>query len=316
MLKTNSRQVEKFYDVLSQTTNQLVKLLKKDYFSALTLSANFILEGEVVEDDLSTDAIEELTKTYTKLEHESFNKEEIRKSFQLCLLQGLKYENQNLSLMTPDSIGLIFALLVDFIFPDKQPLNILDASVGTGNLLFTMLNNSQLEINNLFGVDPSYKVLEVALAQADLLNYDIELIHQDSRNPIIVPDLDLIIADLPDTDEAQDLSYRIVENLLKYASSGGYFIFTIPNDFFTRPGNEQMKQAILQETYMHALIALPQNMFKTIEAQKSILILHKRGENIAPTKDILVFNFPSFQDKPAVQKAVTQLENWFKQIKE
>ena len=93
---------------------------------------------------------------------------------------------------------------------------------------------------------------------------------------------------------------------------GGRMLLLIPNDFFTRIGNENARSHFT-ETHIQALIALPNDLFKSIDVQKSILILQKRGENVDITKDILVFNFPSFNDQQAVQAAIVKLENWFKQ---
>ena len=310
MRQKDHHKVEAFYDVLFETTSKLVVHLKLPYFKALSLSVDYLLEGEVINDDLSPEIINEMNALYRQLD-QSFEREEIRRAFQLCLLQGLKHENESLSMITPDSIGLLFAVIINAIYKEDKLLNILDASVGSGNLLFTVLNHTNLKVDKLFGVDPSYLMLEVALALAELLNYNIEFIHQDARNPLVVPALDLVIADLPDDFNDPELPYRIVQNLIQYVASGGYFVFLIPNDFFTRTGNDKMREIILNETFMQGLIALPEDLFQSAEVQKSILILQKRGEQVEITKDILVFNFPSFQDQEAVKQAIVKLQSWF-----
>src|SRR5690606_33758528 len=126
-------------------------------------------------------------------------------------------------------------------------------------------------------------------AQAELLNYNIELIHRDARHSLLVPLLDLVIADLPDDVEDKQLPYSIVQNLLQYVAPGGYFLFLIPNDFFNRLGHEAMREIILKEAYIIGLITLPEDLFKSRDVYKSILILQKRGEGITITKDILIF---------------------------
>ena len=45
------------------------------------------------------------------------------------------------------------------MFAEKDEVIMLDASVGTGNLLFTVLNNSRINVKKLYGVDPSYEAL-------------------------------------------------------------------------------------------------------------------------------------------------------------
>lgn len=310
MNRPDPQKVEIFYDVLFETTSLLVQHLKLHFFKAFAMSINYLLEGEVINDDLSPEIVDRMNALYKTLD-QSFEREEIRKAAQLCLLQGLKHENESLSMMTPDSIGLLFAIIFKAIMKEDKPITLLDASVGTGNLLFSFLNNSTFTPDKIYGVDPSYLMLEVALAQAELLNYNIELIHRDARHSLLVPLLDLVIADLPDDVEDKQLPYSIVQNLLQYVAPGGYFLFLIPNDFFNRLGHEAMREIILKEAYIIGLITLPEDLFKSRDVYKSILILQKRGEGITITKDILIFKFPSFQDQDAVKEAIAKLKQWF-----
>lgn len=311
MLTTDHQRIEKFYDVLSQTTDILYRNLNLSFFEVLILSCNYILDGEVINDDLSSEVRYELETIYSQLKGEPFNKEEIRRAFQLSLLQGLKHENLNLSMITPDSIGLLFAYLINNLYPDTSTINILDGTIGSGNLLFSMLNNSHVEADLIYGVDQSYDFLEIALTLADLLDYPIELIHQDSRKPLVTPLFDLIIADLPNYPDLPEMANEIIANLMNYGKPGAFYLYLIPNDIFSNESSEELKSIILEQAHIQALIALPDDMFKSIDRAQSILILRKRDDNIEPIKDILVFNFPSFKDKEATEKAIDQLTNWF-----
>jgi site-specific DNA-methyltransferase (adenine-specific) len=314
MLQIDHENIEKLYDVLHTTTLLIHEKLKINYIDALILSSNYLLDGETVNEELDEESIETLSSIYTQLENERVNTEEIRKAFQLCLLTGFKHLNLSLSHMTPDSMGVLFAYLVDKLYPSGEINKILDVTVGTGNLMISMLNQLKANYQGLYGVDSNYQFLQIALTLASLTDYHIELINQDSRGPLMIPQFDLIIGDLPTRYDSsiETITTDIISNAMNYGLPGGYYIYLIPNDFFTQSGNEVVKDVILSNTYMQALIALPESMFKTIEAQKSILILRKRGEGIEPIKDILVMNFPSFKDQEGVKKAMNQLDNWFK----
>jgi site-specific DNA-methyltransferase (adenine-specific) len=313
MLPINHENIEKFYDVLHTTTLMIHENLKINYIDALILSSNYLLDGEVINDELDEVKIETLNDTYSQLEDMRINPEEIRKAFQLCLLTGFKHLNLSLSHMTPDSMGVLFAYLIDKLYPKGEISKILDVSIGTGNLMIAMLNHLKANYQDLYGIDTNYQFLQIALALASLTDYHIELINQDSRGPLMIPQFDLIIGDLPTKQDTNDemITTEMISNVMNYSLPGGYLIYLIPNDFFNEAGNDLLKDVILTNTHMQALIALPESMFKTIEARKSILILRKRGEGIEPIKDILVMNFPSFKDQEAVRKAMDKLDDWF-----
>ena len=315
MQKVNHDKVEKFYDVLNESTTLLLEQQNQSYMDALIESSGYILDGDVINDDLNQDAILSLKQLYTELENKEFNQEEIRKAFQLCLLTGFKHQKTGMSTMTPDSMGVLVAYLIDQLYPSNKQIDVIDATVGTGNLMVTVLNHAaKTQFGALYGIDLNYQHLEIALMLAQLTDHEIELVHQDSRKKLIIPQTNLIIADLPTGYEKNydlKLPYQIVNNLMQYNLPGGYFIYLIPNDFFERDGQEDIKQTILTDTFIHALITLPETMFKTQYSKKSILILRKRGADIEPTKEILVLNFPSFKDQIAVKKAMDQLNVWF-----
>src|SRR5699024_1291664 len=81
-------------------------------------------------------------------------KEDWRKLTQLLLLKGSKDENlQPNHQLTPDSIGFLFVFLIEQLTLKKeQPLEILDITVGMGNLLLTILINLQAANYSVNGV--------------------------------------------------------------------------------------------------------------------------------------------------------------------
>ena len=68
------------------------------------------------------------------------DKEEIRKAIQLAILKGMKKSVQVNHQMTPDAIGLLVSYFVKEMTKDKKELSILDPALGTGNLLYTIMN--------------------------------------------------------------------------------------------------------------------------------------------------------------------------------
>lgn len=317
MFEVNHQKVEKFYDCISETASILYKHLSKSYLDALILAIKYLLDGEIINDDLDAETIAELNRHYQALEQESFNPEEMRRAYQLALLFGLKQDHRSLSQITPDSIGLLLTYFIERFYDQKTVIDILDATVGSGNLLVSILNQTKREFRHIYGVDKDYQQLELALSLAELIDYDIEFIHQDSRKPLIVPQFNLIIADLPSGYEPltnnPDVPVEIIENLMQYNQAGGFFFYLIPADLFSRENSQKLKEVILNHSHIQALISLPDSMFKTKEAKKAILILRKRGPEILPTKEILVLEMPSMQQRDQVKQALNRFDQWFAQ---
>lgn len=325
MLKVNENKIEKFYDVIDDSTMVLAEYTKKSYLECLSITSKNIISQSIddvlVEDD---EVLAKLQKIYEQIEELDFNNEEIRKAFQLAMLKGFKHNNANLSSITPDSIGILISYIVDKIFNKQTNISILDPTVGTGNLLMTLINNSELNYQQIYGVDNNYDFLNLALSITQLLDINIQFYHQNSLKPLMVPLVDLIISDLPVDDEEYYLleslitaknkivykPYLLVEHFMKYCKDGGYLIYLIPNNFFEYNKYEIIKDIIFKETYIQALIHLPSSLFKNHENQKSILILQKKGKNILPIKEILMLMFPSFKDADNVKKAIDKINEW------
>ena len=77
-------------------------------------------------------------KSYDSINLSRFTKEEIRKSFQLAILKGMKESVQPNHQMTPDSIGMFSRILTKEVYQKQSAYRLLDPAVGTGNLLTTV----------------------------------------------------------------------------------------------------------------------------------------------------------------------------------
>lgn len=318
MLNTNHEKVENFFDYLDNSALAIYEHTKMSYLDALLLAVDYLLENEEKLTKLEDEILDKLKSLASLVLDISFNKEEIRKAFQLALLKAFKHLNISYSDITPDSIGLLYAYLTDLLYQSNKKISILDATVGSGNLLFSFLNNTNVHVGKIYGVDINSKYINIAYYLAELLEYEVEFFNQDNLDKMLVPPVDLIISDLP-TDEIVNIKdkitykpYLMIENLFKYAKSGSYMIYLIPNNFFDHPKNDVMKNIILQNSYIQAILQLPSDMFKDISQQKSILILRKKGENVSVTREILMLSFPSFSEQVKVKIAFDKINHWYK----
>ncbi len=325
MININHEKVERFYDYLDEASLIIYNRMKLDYLDCFLYAVDYILVNEKRLNKLEQPVMDELGNAYKKIADESFNKEEIRKAFQLLLLKTFKHLQFNMSDITPDSIGLLFAYFTDLFFKAGSKINVLDATVGCGNLLFSMINNSNRDFDKIYGIDINSPYIDIAYHLADLLEYEVEFFNQNNLDMMLVSPSDLIICDLP-VDEEKDINkleivtaknnvkykpYLMIDNFMKYGKDGCYFIYLIPNDFFVHTYNELMKDIILKNTYIQAIIELPKDMFTDAKYQKSILILRKKGEKVKINKEILMLSFPSFKETEKVKTSIDKINQWF-----
>lgn len=326
MKNINHDKVERFFDFIDSSLTAIYEKTKQNYFTCLFYVFDFLIYDTDSLNRLDEELINTLDNYYKDIKDESFNQEEIRKAVQLSLLKGLKHENMHLSETTPDSLGILFAYIIDILYAKERDLSIFDPNVGFGNLLFSLLNSSNKNFSKIYGVDQNQVYLEFARRVADLLEYEIEFFNQNNLRDMLIPPVDVVISDLPMGEEeltfntelithAQDVKYKpylMIENFMKYVKEGGYFFYLIPNDFFIMPNNELIKGIILNETNIQGIIELPDDLFNDEKAKKSILILQKKGKTVPVNKEILMMRFPSFKDKEKVQNAVNQIKLWYK----
>lgn len=321
MLNVNHNNVEAFFDYLDEATNIIFENQKKDYLNCFLKAIDYILKDDLSLNSLDDEIIKELDLIYQKIADITFNKEEIRKAVQLSLLKAFKYLNISFDMITPDTVGILYSYLVDLLFTNHENISVFDPNVGCGNLLFSLINNSKIEFNKIYGVDINYHFLDVSIHLANLLEYSVEFFNQNNLDKLLVPPVDLVISDLPTGNEENSSSefnykpYIMMDNFMKYGKEGAYYIYLIPNNFFTQPQNEMIKEIILSNTFIQAIIELPQSMFTDKKYQKSIIILQKKGKNIKVNKEILMLSFPNFNDKEKVTKAIDKINHWHKQNK-
>lgn len=339
----NLSNIEMFFDIIDESAlilynyysriynNFKEESLYRNYIDVLTESIENILEGEIFQDGLNTEEMNRLNELYSNMKDQQFSREEIRKAIQLAILKGIKHLHISNTLITPDSIGILFSYFIDKLFYENDKIDICDTTVGSGNLLFTVLNNIKTNHRNLYGIDINYSQIKLALSLAELLDYNIEFHNKSAIQNQYFPQVDLMIGDLPVDNineidlknvesylinkEIQYLPYFIIEQNFKYVKNGGYLIYLIPNDFFEHQGSNLIKEIILSKSYIQSIIALPDSLFKKNKFGKSIFILQKKGENVVEPKEIFIMNLSSIIDDKKVKNVINRFNLWHSENK-
>lgn len=325
--------VERLFTIFDKSARIIESELSITYLEALAVTAENIFYDEINEQDLSEITIKRLNKIYNdnNLEIDLQDQENVRKAFQLAILNGMKDHAQPNHQMTPDGVGLFVNYLVDKLLHDKNSFTILDLAVGTGNLLTTILNGQRDKEITAYGVEIDDLLLKLAFANANLQKHPIQFFNQDSLEPLFIDPVDITVTDLPvgyypKDERAKQFAvhaksghtfahHLFIEQAGHYVKEGGYLIFIIPNNLFETDQAEQLHEYIKENHIIQGLIQLPLSLFKDKSMAKSIFILQKKHTKLSPPKQVLLAELPDLSNSAAMQSIVNQINNWFKENK-
>ncbi|MCM3704814.1 MULTISPECIES: class I SAM-dependent methyltransferase [Cytobacillus] len=322
--------VEELFTILNETAVIMQEELHCTYLEALAETGENLFHESILQDELSELTVKRLRKSYESIDLSSCTKEEIRKSFQLAILKGMKENVQPNHQMTPDAVGMLMGYLVEKFIQDKS-CRLLDPAVGTGNLLTTVMNHQSGKVIEATGIEIDDLLIKLAYINANLQEHPIQFFNQDSLEPLFIESADAVVSDLPvgyypndirsaeyklKADEGHSYSHHLfIEQSMNHVRSGGYLFFIIPNGMFESDQAPKLHEFIKENAYIQGLIQLPLTMFKNEKAAKSIFILQKKGEGVTPPKQALLVNLPSLSKTVEAEKILKKIDVWFKESK-
>ncbi|QWC00078.1 hypothetical protein KHQ88_00490 [Mycoplasmatota bacterium] len=300
------KNIEILYDVLDESSLILFNEFKMPYLKALVRTVENILAHSVETDN---DEINEVLKDkILSISNINFHKEEIRKAFQYAVLKGLKHEKISNQMMTPESIGMLMSYLIQKLY-DKKSLKIYDPLIGTGNLIASIANQLEIDVD-LFGVDNFPLSYELSQALFGLLGYGENIFFQDTKTSNNIG-ADVIVSDFSAVQQSE--IYEIINHQSKNIKNNGYFIFMVDNMFFEALNVKEFIKEINKSWYMFGMMILPQEIFKTQE--KTLIILQDKGDKFIQPDSFMMVEIPGFKDVNALNNVIGQLNEWFKKTK-
>lgn len=322
--------VEELFTVFNETAGMIQEELSCTYLEALAETGENMFHGSILQDELSEITVKRLKKGYETIKLDSFSKEEIRKSFQLAILKGMKEMIQPNHQMTPDAVGLLMGYLVNK-FVQKQEFHLLDPAVGTGNLLTTVINQQNNKTVQATGIDIDDVLIKLSYVNANLQQHPIRLFNQDSLEPLFIQGADAVVSDLPVGYYPNDLRaadyemkaeqghtyahHLFIEQSMRHVKDGSYLFFIVPNRLFESEQAPKLHEYIKNHAHIQGLLQLPFTLFKNEKSAKSIFILQKKGEGVRPPKQVLLASFPSLSKTHEVEKILLQIDEWYKENK-
>ncbi|UQS85701.1 class I SAM-dependent methyltransferase [Apilactobacillus apisilvae] len=329
------KDTETLFSVLDKSTEILKNELSISFLDAFIETGDNILNSNQVHIENgqpSESTVSKLEKLYNEIDYNSMDAESIRKAIQIIMIKATKEDAvQANHQITPDTIASIMGYLIIRLYNGKPNINILDLSVGTGNLLSTVMNQLTDEIKTKVhgvGVDNDDSMLAIASLNFQMQNKtdNMDLIHQDSVDNLFVDDSDLVISDLPvgyypidentknyKTRSKDGHSYAhhlLIEQGMNHVKPNGFGVFLVPSNLFNTPAAKELLKWIQDNAYMQGLLNLPKELFANSNAQKAILILQKHGDQAKQADKIMLGEFPSFKNPSAFQKYLAEIVEW------
>ncbi|AIO18429.1 hypothetical protein KQ51_00549 [Candidatus Izimaplasma bacterium HR1] len=297
--------VEKFYDYFDMVSDILYHNYEKPYIEGMNEAFNYLLDGEL-EEEYSEEDIKKISELKNTIVDTQFSREEVRKAIQLGMLKGYKHTYSSNSLITPDTIGIFVGYILKKLYKDKIT-SILDPLVGSGNLVYTVLNHIEIDAK-VYGVDNDLLKCNLARNLGDLMDYENEMFYQNTFT-YLDKGFDLVLTDMPISEELPYFPFQVINHHMDALRDGGYFVSVIENDFFEKEGNDIFKKEIDKKGYIFGLIKLSETLFKS--NPKSILIIRKKGIDVKKPKDFLLVDLPSFNNINDFNETINKIDNWF-----
>lgn len=308
--------MEKFEQIFSFINEQAEKKEKEHDYSFLDsvlVTLSNIIDGEI------------------DFPIKNATKEEMRKAIQLAILKGIRKGSQPNHQMTPDTLGFLLGYFIGQ-FLEKEikegKISVLDPAVGTGNLLFTLMNMYDGKVEAT-GVEVDELLIRLAQETAELVEQPVTLYHQDALLKLLVDPVDAVVCDLPvgfypNEDVALDyelcakegMSYAhhlLIEQSINHTKPGGYLFFLIPSNLFETEVAKDLHQYLKKHAFIQAVIQLPDNMFKSKMYEKSIFILQKKAEGLNQPREVLLSKVPQMSNKEAMTLFFNKVSNWKKE---
>ena len=259
---------------------------------------------------------------------EGATKEDMRKAIQIAILKGMRKNTQPNHQMTPDTLGLLVSYFVEQFY-DKELANgtisVADLALGTGNLLFTLMNALEGKIEAT-GVEVDELLIRLAATTAELTQQPVTLYRQDSLESLLVDPVDAIVCDLPvgyypnedvaidyELCAAEGMSYShhlFIEQAMKHTKEGGYLFFLVPATLFESEQAKDLHKFIQKYAWIQAVIQLPASMFSSRAHEKSILILQKQGAELKAPREVLLAKVPNMTNKQALAMFFEKVQMW------
>lgn len=331
--------MQSYFDKLNKANSLLKESLKVSNIDTLAENLTNIFDGKVyVENSVPDQAtVAKLEAIYQELKQLNLTPLQLKQAITVAIIKAQKDDKAEVNkLMTPDAIGLIASLIAYEVLnvQNKKTVNIVDPTVGTGNLLIEVIEQlnmtDKLHINAA-ALDNDDTLVALAKSFSEVMNLNLDAYHQDSVADWDITDIDMAVADLPvgyypidenaknfQTSAESGHSYAhhlLIEQTMNNLNDGGLGIFIVPSQIFQTDQAKKLSEWMVSSVYLQAVLDLPANLFASKEAQKAVVVLQKHGNNAKQVENVLMGTIPDTNNPKLFEGFKDQLQDWAKNFK-
>lgn len=299
----NQNNIETLFDCFDSSATLLYKTYKTPYLDGLVITCENIMANTV--EDKYEKIKSELEAALRTVESIAFDREEIRKAFQYACLRGFKHANISNQMMTPDAIGVLINYLVSKLYR-LEHLTLLDPLVGTGNLICTLGNQQDKDVQ-LVGVDSDSMAYKLSSALFDMLGYGDQVYFQDSLS-FTYPPTQGIITDFSGIES--ETCYQLLAHHAQNIVEGGFLVGVFDASTVAPEVLIEQSKTLSNLWKLFGILRLPDTVTKA--KTKHIVIFQRNGEAVIQPEKILLVDLPGFTEKEEMKQVINQLNDWFK----
>ena len=325
--------IEKLFNDFLDCVNCLQEALNVSFGDALTETFDN-LENKQIKVELGAPdkkTVQKLSHKYARLNYNKLSNKLKLQIFTYLTLKAVNEDGLDVNQMsTPPAISTVIAMFMLKLLP-KEKLIITDPAIGTGNLLFSVIN--QLKSANhsksdfeLYGIDNDEEMLSFADIEAHLSNIDIELFCQDALTPWMFNSPDIVVSDLPvgyypldknaknfatKSENGHSLAHLLfIEQIIKNLKAGGYAFLIVPQNILSGKGDSDFMPWLSDKVFLRAIIELPDSAFQNKFNQKSIVVFQNHGKDIR-NSEVFLTKLDSFKSEQNLIKLNVKLNEWY-----
>ncbi|WP_119318228.1 class I SAM-dependent methyltransferase [Companilactobacillus formosensis] len=335
----SEKDMQSYFDKLNKANSLLKESLKVNNIDTLAENLTNISDGKVYVENSVPDqeTVAKLEEIYQELKQLNLTPLQLKQAITVAIIKAQKDDKAEVNkLMTPDAIGLIASLIAYEVLnvQNKKTVNIVDPTVGTGNLLIEVIE--QLNMTDKFHInaaalDNDDTLVALAKSFSEVMNLNLDAYHQDSVADWDITDIDMAVADLPvgyypidenarnfQTSAESGHSYAhhlLIEQTMNNLNDGGLGIFIVPSQIFQTDQAKKLSEWMVSSVYLQAVLDLPANLFASKEAQKAVVVLQKHGNNAKQVENVLMGTIPDTNNPKLFEGFKDQLQDWAKNFK-
>lgn len=221
------------------------------------------------------------------------------------LLIGIVNEDKYSDTILENEFIVQFYLGVIKTLIGNQKINVANITSGAGNLISKI--SSELSVNEAYSYEFVDKIVSIQRKIMTITGLNVQVIQKDViREGVPESLVDLTVFSPPfgqrineelDTEQSyllkglkkvRDAELVYLDRAFKMTKSGGYIVTILPIGLLNKMTVQPVRDSILDQAYMKAIINMPTNVFANTSVATSMLVMQKKEEALQEPKNVIM----------------------------